>query len=42
MPFIKIQTSVSKPAKADVEMMLKSLSSKLAKHLVDILPTLEG
>jgi phenylpyruvate tautomerase len=33
MPLIKVQTSVSAPAKADVETMLKSLSSKLAKHL---------
>lgn len=33
MPLIKIQTSVSAPPKADVEAMLKNLSSKLAKHL---------
>lgn len=33
MPLIKVQTSVSAPEKADVETMLKSLSSKLAKHL---------
>ncbi|MEA5582015.1 phenylpyruvate tautomerase MIF-related protein [Nodularia harveyana UHCC-0300] len=33
MPLIKVQTSVSAPAKADVETLLKSLSSKLAKHL---------
>jgi phenylpyruvate tautomerase len=33
MPLIKVQTSVSAPVKADVETMLKSLSSKLAKHL---------
>ena len=33
MPVIKIQTSVSAPPKADVEAMLKNLSSKLAKHL---------
>jgi phenylpyruvate tautomerase PptA (4-oxalocrotonate tautomerase family) len=32
MPLIKIQTSVSQPANADVEIMLKSLSAKLAKH----------
>ncbi|MBE9198971.1 MULTISPECIES: phenylpyruvate tautomerase MIF-related protein [unclassified Nodularia (in: cyanobacteria)] len=33
MPLIKVQTSVSAPQKADVETMLKNLSSKLAKHL---------
>jgi phenylpyruvate tautomerase PptA (4-oxalocrotonate tautomerase family) len=33
MPLIKIQTSVSAPAKDEVEAMLKSLSAKLAKHL---------
>ncbi|MBD2472679.1 phenylpyruvate tautomerase MIF-related protein [Nostoc sp. FACHB-145] len=33
MPLIKVQTSVSAPAKSEVETMLKSLSSKLAKHL---------
>ncbi len=33
MPLIKIQTSVSAPPQADVEAMLKNLSSKLAKHL---------
>ncbi|MBF2065443.1 MAG: hypothetical protein IGS39_13625 [Calothrix sp. C42_A2020_038] len=32
MPLIKIQTSISAPAKSDVETMLKSLSAKLAKH----------
>ncbi|BBD58986.1 macrophage migration inhibitory factor family protein [Nostoc sp. HK-01] len=33
MPLIKVQTSVSAPAKPEVETMLKSLSGKLAKHL---------
>lgn len=33
MPLIKVQTSVSAPAKADVESMLKELSSSLASHL---------
>ena len=33
MPVIKVQTSVSMPHKADVESMLKNLSSKLAQHL---------
>jgi phenylpyruvate tautomerase len=33
MPLIKVQTSVSAPPGADVETMLKNLSSKLAKHL---------
>ncbi|MEB3831926.1 phenylpyruvate tautomerase MIF-related protein [Phormidium sp. CCY1219] len=33
MPLIKVQTSVSAPAKADVENMLKQLSANLAKHL---------
>jgi phenylpyruvate tautomerase len=32
MPLIKIQTSVSAPAKSEVETMLKGLSVKLAKH----------
>lgn len=33
MPLIKVQTSVSAPQKSEVETMLLSLSSKLAKHL---------
>ncbi|WP_066376741.1 MULTISPECIES: phenylpyruvate tautomerase MIF-related protein [unclassified Anabaena] len=33
MPLIKVQTSVSAPAKAEIETMLKSLSAKLANHL---------
>ena len=33
MPFIKVQTSLSAPAKGDVESMLLSLSSNLASHL---------
>ncbi|MEM9007617.1 MAG: phenylpyruvate tautomerase MIF-related protein [Cyanobacteria bacterium P01_F01_bin.86] len=33
MPLIKVQTSVSAPAKAHVESMLKELSSSLATHL---------
>lgn len=33
MPLIKVQTSLSAPAKDDVESMLLSLSSKLASHL---------
>jgi len=33
MPLIKVQTSVSAPQKAEVESMLLSLSTKLAKHL---------
>jgi phenylpyruvate tautomerase len=32
MPLIKVQTSVSAPEQAAVELMLKSLSAKLAKH----------
>lgn len=32
MPLIKVQTSISAPAKSEVEAMLKSLSAKLAKH----------
>lgn len=33
MPLIKVQTSVSAPDSATVEMLLKLLSAKLAKHL---------
>lgn len=33
MPLIKVQTSVSAPEKTVVEEMLKTLSTKLAKHL---------
>lgn len=33
MPLIKVQTSVVAPEKADVETLLKTLSSSLAKHL---------
>ncbi|MEL6385361.1 MAG: phenylpyruvate tautomerase MIF-related protein [Cyanobacteria bacterium J06626_18] len=33
MPLIKVQTSVSAPAKTDIESMLKELSSSLATHL---------
>ncbi|MBE9181488.1 hypothetical protein IQ268_23280 [Oculatella sp. LEGE 06141] len=33
MPLIKIQTSVTAPAKTEVEAMLKRLSASLAKHL---------
>ncbi len=33
MPLIKVQTFVSAPLKAEVETMLLSLSTKLAKHL---------
>ena len=32
MPLIKVQTSVSTPEKSQVEAMLKSLSTSLAKH----------
>ncbi len=32
MPLIKVQSSISTPEKAEVEEMLKTLSSKLAKH----------
>jgi phenylpyruvate tautomerase PptA (4-oxalocrotonate tautomerase family) len=32
MPLIKVQTSLATPTKSDVEVMLKSLSAKLAKH----------
>ncbi|TAE54158.1 MAG: hypothetical protein EAZ87_22545 [Nostocales cyanobacterium] len=32
MPLIKVQTSVNSPDKADIEAMLKVLSSKLAQH----------
>ncbi|AFY31275.1 phenylpyruvate tautomerase MIF-related protein [Calothrix sp. PCC 7507] len=32
MPLIKVQTSVTAPEKAEIEVMLKSLSAKLAKH----------
>ncbi|MBV6628041.1 MAG: hypothetical protein KI793_34840 [Rivularia sp. (in: Bacteria)] len=32
MPFIKVQSSISTPQKTEVEGMLKTLSSKLAKH----------
>ena len=33
MPLIKVQTSLPTPDKADVEAMLKALSSSLATHL---------
>ena len=33
MPFIKVQTSIPAPAKADVESLLLKLSGKLATHL---------
>jgi phenylpyruvate tautomerase len=33
MPLIKIQSSISAPAKETVDELLKSLSAKLAKHL---------
>lgn len=33
MPLIKVQTSLPSPDKADVESMLKELSSSLASHL---------
>ncbi len=33
MPLIQVKTSVSQPEKSDVEGLLKSLSSRLAKHL---------
>lgn len=33
MPLIKVQTSVSAPAKSEVEALLKQLSASLAKHL---------
>ncbi|WP_017651659.1 phenylpyruvate tautomerase MIF-related protein [Fortiea contorta] len=32
MPLIKVQTSVAAPEAAEIELMLKSLSAKLAKH----------
>ncbi|RUT06989.1 phenylpyruvate tautomerase [Dulcicalothrix desertica PCC 7102] len=32
MPLIKIQTSIPAPEKSEVEIMLKGLSAKLAKH----------
>ncbi|AFY90278.1 MAG: hypothetical protein CLLPBCKN_005861 [Chroococcidiopsis cubana SAG 39.79] len=32
MPLIKVQTSIATPAESDVEALLKSLSSMLAKH----------
>ncbi|GAB1542772.1 phenylpyruvate tautomerase MIF-related protein [Scytonema sp. NUACC21] len=32
MPLIKVQTSVSTPATAEIEAMLKNLSAQLAKH----------
>ncbi|AKG20341.1 phenylpyruvate tautomerase MIF-related protein [Calothrix sp. 336/3] len=32
MPLIKVQTSLTAPAKGEIETMLKSLSSMLAKH----------
>lgn len=32
MPLIKVQTSVIAPPKAEVELLLKSLSAELAKH----------
>ncbi|MGB6298965.1 MAG: phenylpyruvate tautomerase MIF-related protein [Rivularia sp. (in: cyanobacteria)] len=33
MPLIKVQSSIPTPEKAEVEGMLKTLSSKLAKHV---------
>lgn len=33
MPLIKVQTSVSAPEKAEIQTLLKGLSSSLAKHL---------
>jgi phenylpyruvate tautomerase len=33
MPLIKVQTSLPTPAKAEVETLLKELSSSLASHL---------
>ncbi len=33
MPLIKVQTSIANPAQEKVKDLLKSLSSKLAKHL---------
>ncbi|MDA0672540.1 MAG: phenylpyruvate tautomerase MIF-related protein [Cyanobacteria bacterium] len=33
MPLIKVQTSLSTPAKTEVETLLKELSSSLASHL---------
>lgn len=33
MPLIKVQTSATAPEKSQVESLLKSLSSKLSKHL---------
>lgn len=33
MPFIKVQSSVTAPEKAEVDSLLKSLSASLAKHL---------
>ncbi len=33
MPLIKVQTSATAPEKSQVEALLKSLSSKLSKHL---------
>ncbi|HLP88919.1 MAG TPA: phenylpyruvate tautomerase MIF-related protein [Nostocaceae cyanobacterium] len=32
MPLIKVQTSISAPAKPEIENLLKQLSSKLAQH----------
>ncbi|MBW4646407.1 MAG: hypothetical protein KME23_26025 [Goleter apudmare HA4340-LM2] len=32
MPLIKVQTSVTAPEQAEIEVLLKSLSAKLAKH----------
>jgi phenylpyruvate tautomerase len=32
MPFIKVQTSIATPERSVVEVMLKSLSTSLAKH----------
>lgn len=33
MPLIKVQTSIATPEKTQVEALLKTLSTKLAKHL---------
>ncbi len=33
MPLIQVKTSISKPEKSEIETLLKSLSSALAKHL---------
>jgi phenylpyruvate tautomerase PptA (4-oxalocrotonate tautomerase family) len=33
MPFIKVQSSIATPDKADIEKLLTTLSAKLAQHL---------